>query len=237
MKKMSKLTSVALLSTTLLTSTLSLTNTTVSATTSVLEVQYSKPSSTNSSERSENKLTDSEINEIDKYIRVKNNQYVLNDSNNSELTEGEITVAKKVIEESNQDIKNNHEVINPITKTIDEKNNPININSRFTILARSSKNSRYTWKKFWWGTRYYFRSNAAVYQMDHELDDYSLACGVVGTIGALASAGTASAVGGLSAAYFQKIKSDLDYMNNTHPHNYLYMDVNRTGIYSIKVLK
>lgn len=236
MKNLSKLTSVTLLSMTLITSMSSLTNT-VSAATNNSEVQYSEQLSTNRLERSENKLTDTEINAVDKYIEVKNNQYVLNDLSNSALTEEEISIAKKVIEESNKDIKNTHEVINPTTKTVDEKNNSININSRFTILARSSKNSRYTWKKFWWGTRYYFRSNFAVYQMDHELDDYSLACGVAGTIGALASAGTAAAVGTISAAYFQKIKSDLDYMNNTHPHNYLYMDVNHTGIYSIKVLK
>lgn len=70
--------------------------------------------------------------------------------------------------------------------------------------------------------------------MEHELDTSSL---LVGTLANLLTSGFGAAVGFIGAAYFQKIKSDLDYMNNTHPHDYLYMDVNLTGIYKIEVLK
>lgn len=186
---------------------------------------------------SKKELTDSEIRMLDKFVQVRNNQYVLNTPANFKISDQMKKVVEDVIAKSNQDVRESDSVINPSTKTIDEQTVPTNADSIYTVLARSSKNKNYTWKKFGWGTRYYFRSNAAVYQMDHELDSYSLACGVAGTIGALASAGWAEAVGGLSAAYFQKIKSDLDYMNNTHPHNYLYMDVNHTGLYTIKVLR
>ncbi|MGM9911715.1 MAG: hypothetical protein ACI31N_09090, partial [Lacticaseibacillus absianus] len=91
-----------------------------------------------------------------------------------------------------------------------------------------------SYKLFWWGTRYYFRSNAAVYQMDHELDGYMTALAITGTLAAVVSSGAATAVSGSVAAYLNKVKSDLDYMNNTHPHSYLYMDVNKTGFYKIK---
>ncbi len=94
-------------------------------------------------------------------------------------------------------------------------------------------NGGYTSNDFWWETRYYFRSNAAVYQMEHELDNYSIVSGIVGAIDGLASAGIGSAVGAIGAAYFQKMRSDLDYYNNTHIKDYINMDVYFTGIYRI----
>ena len=86
---------------------------------------------------------------------------------------------------------------------------------------------------FWWGARYYFRSNAAVYQMDHDLDNYTLGFGGVGVLATIFSGGIAAAVAGAAGLYFQKMKSDLDYYNNTHLNNYINMDVDRTGYYSI----
>lgn len=54
---------------------------------------------------SENILTDSEINDLDEYVEVQNNQYVLNIPSNFNFTEQEIKVAKEVIEESNENVK------------------------------------------------------------------------------------------------------------------------------------
>lgn len=73
-------------------------------------------------------------------------------------------------------------------------------------------------------------------EIDRELSTYSTTLAIAGAIGGLASAGTASAIGAIGSAYFSKIRSDLNYMNNTHPHNYLYMDVNIAGFYTIAVL-
>ncbi len=44
---------------------------------------------------SENILTDSEINDLDEYVEVQNNQYVLNIPSNSNFTEQEIKVQYK----------------------------------------------------------------------------------------------------------------------------------------------
>ncbi|WP_438724003.1 hypothetical protein [Enterococcus sp. DIV1420a] len=61
--------------------------------------------------------------------------------------------------------------------------------------------------------------------MDHDLDNYSIMSG--------STALWAPPVGVLGAAYFQKVKSDLDYYSNTHLNDYINMDVNWTGIYSV----
>ncbi|MDD6407521.1 MAG: hypothetical protein PUF82_05940 [Lactobacillus equicursoris] len=69
---------------------------------------------------SENILTDSEINDLDEYVEVQNNQYVLNIPSNSNFTEQEIKVAKEVIEESNENVKRKKLVIDPVTKEASE---------------------------------------------------------------------------------------------------------------------
>lgn len=145
------------------------------------------------------------------------------------------TLVERILNQTNEYVKEHGLIINSATKTI-EPDNTFRSKLMFNYVDRSasSKNSKYTYKQFWWGTRYYFRSNKAVYQMEHELDTSSL---LVGTLANLLTSGFGAAVGFIGAAYFQKIKSDLDYMNNTHPHDYLYMDVNLTGIYKIEVLK
>lgn len=175
--------------------------------------------------QSKNQISQQLINKVDAYVSVKNNTYTLDSAVKNFLTTEQFTEVKNDIDKANSNVKQGQFTINVNDKSYDETN---------PLLRKG--NSHYTYKNFWWGTRYYFRSNAAVYEMDHELDNYSATLAVAGAIGGLASAGTASAVGAIGSAYFMKIRSDLDYMNNTHPHNYLYMDVNYTGIYSINVL-
>ncbi|MBD4919651.1 hypothetical protein GUF71_16320, partial [Xanthomonas citri pv. citri] len=67
----------------------------------------------------------------------------------------------------------------------------------------------------------------AVYEMDHELDNFTLYSGLSGIFG--------GPIAALGAAYYHKVKSDLDYMNNIHPNDYLNMEVNWAGVYFIYV--
>lgn len=203
--------------------------------TGIVNASSAAENSTELFENNKYSLNTHQINKIDRYVIVKNNQYVLSNTANDKFSQKELIAATKVISQSNNEIEQNGFEINDKTKTyssIPSRQSDLNI---FGVSLR--RKSGYTYKNFWWGTRYYFRSNAAVYKMDHELDNYALLLGTAGALAGIASAGWASAVGAVGAGYFQKMKSDLDYMNNTHPHNYLYMDVNRTGIYKIKVLK
>ncbi|MCD6633474.1 hypothetical protein LSG16_11610 [Lactococcus cremoris] len=157
---------------------------------------------------------------FDSYVSVKNNQYVLNLPENVQVNQNEFEQVVEQINAVNQQVQTNKLIINPVNKEIVSR-------------ASTLKSSGYTFDTFWWGARYYFRSNAAVYQMDHDLDNYTLGFGGVGVLAAIFSGGIAAAVAGAAGLYFQKMKSDLDYYNNTHLNNYINMDVDRTGYYSI----
>lgn len=149
---------------------------------------------------------------FDAYVSVKDNQFVLNIPQDIQLNQNEVEQVKQQISDVNSKIRTNKLIINQTTKEISSQNPTL-------------RSSGYTYGNFWWGTRYYFRSNAAVYAMDHDLDNWSIMTGV--------TALWAPAVAVLGAAYFQKVKSDLDYYNNTHSKNYIDMDVNWAGVYSI----
>lgn len=145
-----------------------------------------------------------------KYISVKDNQYVLDPSIKNVLSPQQYQALQNKVKESNSNVKLSNAVIGK------------DLSYTSTPLLRSS-NRHYTWKSFAWGTRYYFRSNAAVYEMDHDLETAQVVGGVLSL--------------GVLSAYYAKIESDLNYMNNTHPHNYLYMDINQwIGNYTIGVL-
>ncbi|MBT8935302.1 hypothetical protein BTI72_05155 [Lactobacillus delbrueckii subsp. bulgaricus] len=185
-------------------------------------------------------LSNKEISKFDKYVRVKNNKFILNLPTNNNFSSQEIKAVQQMIDNTNEDVSANDKKINATTKEV-TATSPSNNNLKFGISLYASRKKatkkHYTYKLFWWGTRYYFRSNAAVYQMDHELDGYMTALAITGTLAAVVSSGAATAVSGSVAAYLNKVKSDLDYMNNMHPHSYLYMDVNKTGFYKIKTFK
>ncbi|WP_445448452.1 hypothetical protein [Enterococcus faecalis] len=156
--------------------------------------------------------TDNSLKEkFDPYIQVQNNRYVLDLQNTIQTNSTEVEQIKQTIEYANEQIEANHGIIDPNTK----------IAAYLTFRVGGG----YTYANFWWGTRYYFRSNNAVYQMDHDLDNYSIMSG--------STALWAPPVGVLGAAYFQKVKSDLDYYSNTHLNDYINMDVNWAGIYSV----
>lgn len=148
---------------------------------------------------------------FDAYVSVKDNQFMLNIPQGIQLNQNEVEQVKQQISDVNSKIKANKLTINQTTKEISSQ-------------SPTLRSSGYTYGNFWWGTRYYFRSNAAVYAMDHDLDNWSIMSGV--------TALWAPAVAVLGAAHFQKVKSDLDYYNNTHSKNYIDMDVNWAGVYS-----
>ena len=151
---------------------------------------------------------------FDSYVSVKNNQYVLNLPENVQVNQNEFEQVVEQINAVNQQVETNKLIINPVNKEIVSR-------------ASASKSSGYTSGYFWWGVCYYFRSNAAVYEMDHELDNFTLYSGLSGIFG--------GPIAALGAAYYHKVKSDQDYMNNIHPNDYLNMEVNWAGVYFIYV--
>lgn len=152
--------------------------------------------------------------QFDPYISVENNQFVLQVPESIKVNINNQNKVQEQLTTLNQYISAHNAIIDPNTKEIIYK----------TVSLRASG---YTQANFWWGTRYYFRSNAAVYKMDHDLDNYTIMTGLTGL--------WAAPIAALGAAYYQKVKSDLDYFNNTHLKNYINMDVEWTGVYRIYV--
>lgn len=82
----------------------------------------------------------------------------------------------------------NKGVINPIDLTITYPNDPANIQVR-----SSAGDHSVTW--FWWGSRQYFWSNAAVEDVAYKYDHYGQFLGAAGIVGTAISAGIASTIG------------------------------------------
>ncbi|WP_236620782.1 hypothetical protein [Lactococcus lactis] len=104
---------------------------------------------------------------FDSYVSVKDNQHVLNLPENVQVNQNEFEQVLEQVNAVNQQIETNKLIINPVSKEIVSR-------------ASTFKSSGYTYGNFWWGTCYYFRSKAAVYQMDHDLDNWAIGSGLVG---------------------------------------------------------
>lgn len=157
-------------------------------------------------------------NKLDEYVVVENNQYKFELPSNVVVNDDQVKQVNDSIAIANKQIQKENAILDPTTKT---------------YTTWSYRSGGYTSDNFWWGTRYYFRSNAAVAKMTHDLNNYSIVVGLTGAIGGLASAGIGSVVGAIGAAYFQKMSNDLNYYNNTHINDRINMDVYFTGIYKI----
>lgn len=92
----------------------------------------------------------SEFKEIDKYVIVKNNQFVINIPNSAKISPKVIEDAQKQLDISNKLVKDNGLTINPLTKSA-------NITSLKTRKLPANENRLESW-----GFRSIFRSNAAV---------------------------------------------------------------------------
>ncbi|QBX95158.1 hypothetical protein [Lactiplantibacillus plantarum] len=170
-------------------------------------------------------LSELQINKVDSYILVVNNQYQLNKRATTILSNTELQAVENSISIANTTVKQQHLTIDQKTKTSQPMSN-----------TKAAWHSYYTSANFWWGTRYYFTSNAAVAQMQNELANYSIALGITGALGGALSVGGAAIVSAGADAYLTKMSSDLGYYNATHLHNQIYMDVNFAGFYSMHVL-
>lgn len=197
----------------------------------------------NNNEYGDVKLSQQTINQFDQYVTVVNNRFVLNQTAIYNFSAGEVSVVKKMLNTSNQEVKENNEIIDPNTKEIiNQSADP------FIVMAAYNKN--YTTKAFWWGKRYYFTSNIAVTRGARYFrhiaslrNDQSLFLSALGDSIAYASpyatlaANVASMGVGYVAGQYNGAASALVRYNNRHRHNQIYLDMNRTFQYSLHILK
>ncbi|MFT8879448.1 MAG: hypothetical protein ABF913_07830 [Oenococcus sp.] len=161
------------------------------------------------------------VNTANQYVTVKNNRYILNLPVGTGFTDQQITMVQDMINKANDTVSSQNLIINPITKTSSIRSNVLGIS------LRAASNGRYTFTNFWWGTRYYMRSNAAVEQLAHEFTGYAQ----------VLTAGAAGVVAGAGALFYNNMASNIRYYNSTHSKNQIYMDFSWSGIYSLHVLK
>lgn len=85
------------------------------------QVQADEMPSTNQ-QSVNNNLSQADINELDKYVSVENNTFVLNVPENSNISSEKVQMARQEIESVNNSIKNNNLLIDPETKEIVQYN-------------------------------------------------------------------------------------------------------------------
>lgn len=178
-----------------------------------------------STQRHTGRLTESQIKKVDPYVMVVNNRYQLRSDATSTFGSKELNEVQQMLNKANENVTNNHLTIDPVSKSTAQ-----NINTR------AAWNQHYTYTNFWWGSRYYFTSNAAVDEMVSDLGNITFGFDVAGTIGTLFTGGGAAAVATTASMYFSSMSAYLQLYNNSHRHNQIYMDVNYAGDYSCHIL-
>lgn len=174
-------------------------------------------------------VSESLISRIDEYVVIKNNQYVLELPDNVKdlFTSDEIAQVENNISKANENVDQSSLLIDAETKTTESE-------SQTTTAA--AYNKHFTWKNFWWGTRYYFTSNAAVDEFVWDFTNKSIVLGALGAAGSLGGV-VPGLIGAVGAAYFAKVANDLNYYNQRHSHNQIYLDMNYSLGYSFHILK
>ena len=170
----------------------------------------------------------SQFKEIDKYVTVKDNQYVLSLPQNSNINTQAKKNAESQLNIANQVVKNQNLVIDPQTKFAD----PISLdtNSPFIALAKRPANENSTYP---WGVRSIFRSNAAVRTRVNIYNNIyigALAVGDVSGTAGMVGFPWASLIGTLGSAAVsdrcQTWANRLQSYNNSHRKSKIYQDIN-----------
>lgn len=91
-----------------------------------------------------NNLSQTDINELDKYVSVENNTFVLNVPENSNISSEKVQMARQEIESVNNSIKNNNLLIDPETKEIVQYN-------PYTMFVQGAFNIRPGLQAKWFG--------------------------------------------------------------------------------------
>ncbi|MCR1946124.1 hypothetical protein [Enterococcus gallinarum] len=150
--------------------------------------------------------TVTDLQEIDKYVEVENNQLVLNVPETVNIDQAVLSSVTSRLKDVNADVLNNNGHINTTTKEINYANN---ISSR--ALASHQKNT------FWWGVRHIFRTNAAAKNFTYQLRNLAYANTGLTILGTVLGMGIGGAVPGGVALYANKMANDVDYVKTLYP--------------------
>ncbi|KRK46787.1 hypothetical protein FC96_GL000931 [Secundilactobacillus kimchicus JCM 15530] len=179
-------------------------------------------------ETSQSIATPEQLETLDPYVSVENNQYVLQKSAQKVTSPQIFQAAQTQIQTTNRYISTNGLTINPDNLTI-------NPDTMASVLRASRSRPSHETRSYWWGERHIFRSHAAIENFAYNLDKASKSAGLGVIFGGATANIPFTVVSGLTAAYFGNMASDLRHMESLHRHSKIYMDVNYSLIYKIKV--
>lgn len=181
-----------------------------------------KETSSNVSTANANGFSQLNIEQIDQYIEVKNNQFYITKQGETELSPHVLALVTQQLTKANEAVKNDSLVIDPQTKEITSI-------SPYVVFAAGVKNAHrihsgcYV-RAFWWGVRIYFTSNAAVNWFRGELSTASGISTVVGIIAQVTGYGMVGTLSDAFGAYSDSISNRLYNYNRSHRHSKIYMD-------------
>lgn len=170
--------------------------------------------------------TEVNLQDFDQYVGVKNNSFVLLTKGKQRLTNTQTETIKSALKQANYSIQQQHQIIDPQTKEVRSSTQV----SGIRVLSAGVSGLSTKW--FWWGERYYFKSNAAVSYISHRMRSQGDALGGLGVLSSVLANGVAAGIAGSGSLYFNHVANGLDYYNSIHIHSHIYMDMNYTGVYS-----
>ncbi|WP_297816473.1 hypothetical protein [uncultured Lactobacillus sp.] len=176
-------------------------------------VQAATVSSSNQSVSS-NALSQTDIHEIDQYVTVENNEFVLRVPENANIPLNKVRLAQQQIANVNSGIKKNRLIIDPETKEIVQY-------SPYTMFVQGAFSIRpgLQAKWFWWGQRSYYSSNAAVAYTVNKYRHFQDVLGLIGHV-------TKYKIETAGSLYYKGLAWQLESYNNSHKHSRIYMDIN-----------
>lgn len=143
-----------------------------------------------------------ELQSLDKYVSVENNQFVLNLPENVVIDDVTYQSLVSNIAIANEEITNSNATINPVTKEITE--------TGFVVFSSKGYRSQ----KFWWGERATYtnaQTNSAVKQLN--VAAAQIGFGAVG-LAFIPVVGTAAGgTAGITAAYLTLLSAKMDAAN------------------------
>lgn len=134
----------------------------------------------------------SELKSADTYVTVQNNQFAFNAPSDGSLSQSVVSEVQSIIKATNKKVSEYHGVINPSTKEI-------------TFRGDLAKRRSHEVRGYWWGVRHIFRSNRAVENFAHNLDQHA---GTLAAAGMIAGGTTnlfSGVVAGISAWYISNV--------------------------------
>lgn len=150
--------------------------------------------------------------DLDQLVVVHENRYEISDFGKFVLPKQTYIKLSEQLDSVNKDVCRKHAVIDPTTKS-------------FVLNYQDRASNTPSTKNFWWGTRYYFRSNAQVDTMVSQLHTWANYNSMAAIAGGLLSP-YIGAVCGLNTIRLNQVAVDLEAYNNKHKKQHIYMDLN-----------